>query len=141
MVKLKVQSAQDIIAAYLDCLGLSKDQAQALSDAYPKLSGCADIPAEIDEIIYHKAKKIFKAKMPKIQLIALYKAVYINSGCARQYGISPLLPDFDNADFAKAMRSSTIIPAPVYKLSAMPTQEISPIHFHKNHSTEKGRKL
>ena len=141
MVKLKVQSAQDIIAACLDCLGLAKGTAQIFADAYPQLSSGNDIPAETDEIIYHKAKKIFKTKMPKTQLVALYKAVYINLDCAKKYGVAPLLPDFDNADFDKSMRDSAIIPAPSYKLSEMPTQEISPIHFRKNKSAKKGEKL
>lgn len=138
MVKLKIQSANDIVAANLSCLGLKKNEAAALLKAYPKLEKAADITAEIDEIIYQKAKKIFKAKLAKIQLVALYKAEFIGLNLPQKYGIKPLLPDFEDNDFKAEMLGAYIEVAPTYKITEMPTQEITTIHLHKAKS--KGEK-
>lgn len=131
MVKLKIRSADDIVAANLSCLGIKKNEASYMLEAYPELEKSADITTEIDEIIYRKAKKIFKAKLAKAQLIALYKAEFIGLNSARKYGIKPLLPDFDDEKFNAEMQMAYIEVAPSYKITDMPTQEITTMHLHK----------
>ena len=131
MVKLKIQSAQDIIEAYISCLGIKKSEAQTLLDSYPKLSKSNNLTAAINEIIYLKAKEIFKTKLAKTQLIALYKAAFISLEIAKKYGAKPLLPNFADSDFMELMRKAYIKTAPSYKLTEMPTQEIDTIHLHK----------
>lgn len=132
MAKLKIQSAEDIVSAYLQCLKIKKTEAAAFLTAYPKLENSANLIAELDDIIYQKAKKIFKNKLAKPQLIALYKAVFIEQNLAQKFGISPLLPDFSDAEFTKLLQQSFIEVAPACKMTAMPTQEISTIHLRKN---------
>ncbi len=132
MAKLKIQSAEDIVSAYLQCLGIKKTEASSFLKAYPKLENSANLTAELDEIIYQKAKKIFKNKLAKLQLIALYKAVFMERHLAQKFGILPLLPDFSDTEFTKLMQQSFIEVAPACKMTAMPTQEISTIHLRKN---------
>lgn len=131
MAKLKIQSAEDIVSAYLQCLGIKKTEASPFLNAYSKLENSANLTAELDEVVYQKAKKIFKNKLAKPQLTALYKAVFIELNLAQKFGIKPLLPDFNDAEFIKLMQQSFIEVAPTYKMTAMPTQEISTIHLHK----------
>ena len=131
MAKLKIQSAEDIVSAYLQCLGIKKTEASPFLNAYSKLENSANLTAELDEIVYQKAKKIFKNKLAKPQLIALYKAVFIELNLAQKFGIKPLLSDFNDAEFIKLMQQSFIEVAPTCKMTAMPTQEISTIHLHK----------
>lgn len=131
MVKLKIQSAQDIVEAYISCLGLKKNDAQVLLDAYPKLSKSNNLIASLNEIVYLKAKEIYKTKLAKTQLTALYKAAFIDLEIAKKYGVKPLLPNFADTDFTELMHKAYIETAPSYKLTEMPTQEIDPIHLHK----------
>lgn len=138
MVKLKVQSAEDIVAAYLTCLGLKKSDAPQVLSFYPQLAESGNIMAELDDIIYQKAKSIYKLKMAKIQLVAVYKAAFADIGAAKEYGAEALLPEFDDKNFAAAMRQAYIEAAPSYKLTEMPTQKIETIQLHKHKS--KGEK-
>ncbi|MDO4162077.1 MAG: hypothetical protein Q4D80_03615 [Pseudomonadota bacterium] len=140
MARLKIQSAEDITAAYLSCLNIKKDAVPLLLKSYPELAKATDIPAEIDEIIYQKAKKIYKTKLPKIQMIALYKAVFLETNLAQQYGVYPLLPDFDDPHCHKLLLQAYIETAPSYKITDMPTQEITPISLQKKRNKHSGEK-
>ena len=132
MVKIKIQSAEDIIKAYLACLGYKKDiNIQPLITAYPQLSQATNVLSEMDNIIYHFAQHIFGSRHAKAQTVALFKAVFIDNNIAQTYGILPLLPKFENSVYEQTMKSSGFSVAPAYKITKMPTQEISPIHLHK----------
>lgn len=137
MVKLKIQSAVDILTAYLHGLGLKKEYAPQMLEVYKNIESSENIIASLDEIIYQKSKRIFKEKLDKIQLVALYKAIFLKCGLAEKYGIAPLLPNFEDKAFCSVMQNAFIKVAPAYKIAAMPTQKIDTIQLHKNKGEKK----
>ena len=133
MAQIKIQRAEDIICAYLVGLGYDKSQdVHPLLAAYPHLEK-GNIPAELDNILYHKALMIWRTKKySKTKLTAMFKAVFIHQKLAETYGLSPLLPDFDDEVFRNLLQqSSYVCPAPAYKITAMPTQTITSVHLYK----------
>lgn len=137
MVKLKIQSALDILTAYFYSLGIKKEDASQMLEAYKDIESSENIIAKLDEIIYQKSKRIFKENLDKIQLVALYKAVFLKCNLAEKYGIAPLLPDFQDKEFYEIMRNSCIKVAPAYKIAAMPTQKIDTIQLRKHKGEKK----
>ena len=96
MVKIRVHSRDDIIKAYLRGLGYGADiDISKLLASYESLNQQDDISKSFDDIIYNKAKKVFSKDFSKMQLVALYKALFIEGKNAEKYGIDALLPDFD----------------------------------------------
>jgi len=78
MVKIKVHSRNDIIKAYLRGLGYDVDiDISKLLASYESLNQQDDISKSFDDIIYNKAKKVFSKDLSKMQLVALYKALFI----------------------------------------------------------------
>ena len=130
MVKIKVHSRNDIIKAYLRGLGYGADiDISKLLTAYTSLNEQEDISKAFDDIIYNKAKKVFSKDLSKMQLVALYKALFIEGKNAEKYGIDALLPDFNKAD--EYFKNSAFSVVPYYKVSVIPTQKIEPFTLHK----------
>lgn len=130
MVKIKVHSRNDIIKAYLRGLGYGADiDISKLLASYESLNEQEDISKAFDDIIYNKAKKVFSKDLSKMQLVALYKALFIEGKNAEKYGIDALLPDFNKAD--EYFKNSAFTVVPHYKVSVIPTQKIEPIALHK----------
>lgn len=130
MVKIRVHSRDEIIKAYLRGLGYGADiDISKLLASYESLNRQDDISKAFDDIIYSKAKKVFSKDLPKMQLVALYKALFIEGKNAEKYGIDALLPDFDKSD--EYFKKSAFFIVPYYKVSVIPTQKIEPIALHK----------
>ena len=130
MVKIKVHSRNDIIKAYLRGLGYDVDvDISKLLATYTSLSEQEDISKAFDDIIYNKAKKIFSKDLSKMQLVALYKALFIEDKDTEKYGIDALLPDFNKTD--DYFKNSAFTVVPHYKVSVIPTQKIEPFTLHK----------
>ena len=130
MVKIKVHSRNDIIKAYLRGLGYGVDiDISKLLAAYTSLNEQEDISKAFDDIIYNKAKKVFSKDLSKMQLVALYKALFIEGKNAEKYGIEALLPDFNKTD--DYFKKSAFSVVPYYKVSVIPTQKIEPFTLHK----------
>ena len=72
MVKLKIQSAMDILTAYFYSLGIKKEDASQMLEAYKDIESSENIIAKLDEIIYQKSKRIFKENFDKTFLNAAF---------------------------------------------------------------------
>jgi len=131
MVKIKIYSRNDVIKAYLSGLGYDADaDISRLFAAYKNLNEDEDISKTFDAIIYDKAKKVFHDNLSRVQMIALYKALFIEGKIAEKYGIDALLPNFNKSD--DYFRKSAFLVVPHYKMSPIFKQKIEPLSLSRD---------
>lgn len=137
MVAIKIQSKEDIIAAYLASLGFRESQ---LSDIVSAVSGRLDFHSDngdelvgkIDDILLKLAGKTFpEAKLDREQLLAEFKLCFLlcdGAGQCTAQGIKELnMP----AELTKAMRRCFVVNAPACHYQEMKPQKIESFHQRK----------
>lgn len=137
MVTIKIQSANDIIVAYLSSFGFSKKDSQVEYIATDFLTRNLHINHIYDEIIgeFNKkvvllSKKIYTDKeYDDIELISLFRANFILCEGSKKW---PLIFS-DNfkpeEDFIKVMRKNEICPIPEIKIIKMTPQRLEAKSF------------
>ena len=131
MVKIRFCSRDDVVKAYLCGLGYGADaDISKLFASYKNLNEDEDVSKILDAIIYDKAKKVFHDNLSKVQMTALYKALFIEEKIAEKYGIDALLPGFNEAD--EYFKKSAFLVVPHYKISTIFKQKIEPLSLSKD---------
>lgn len=127
MVKIVVRTAEEIIGAYLKSMGFDeKYDLSALLTGYPNLkdenNSGHSVVEMLDLIVAEAAVKVFAQKAEQSRLIALYKIAYLELQGAKKWGISPLLPNFQDVHYQAQMQGKFLCSAPEYCFSEMPVQ-------------------
>ncbi|MFV0627429.1 MAG: hypothetical protein ACK5N8_08810 [Alphaproteobacteria bacterium] len=146
MVTIKIQSATDIIKAYLQSLNYEEKEAEKaaknlLESLKKKFKPDDDIIKIVDTFLLKKAKKVIKnKKLNNEQILAYFKTKFIMEGSAEKYDFKEELSE----NFAETMNNSGLEIVPEYHLSQMLPQKIEPSNpktfikqavnklFHKN---------
>lgn len=134
MAAIKVQSIGDIITAYLETLGMSRDDdrleffVKELHASLGDLTGKEkDIVSLLDGVLCQKAQKIFDdLPAAPAQAAAIYKFCFLESGGFKLWGKEFLHPE-NSETFKKALREKNVVTAPRYVLSRMQAQKIESI--------------
>lgn len=134
MVTIKIQSADDIIRAYLQSLGFANADVQKnirfLKDkAGTSLTDGDKIIKALDNIILTSAKKVFcNSSLDDEQLIALFKLCFLQANGADKWGHKIFETLKEDDDIAKSLREYVVYVAPDYVFSQMKPQEIDIPH-------------
>lgn len=130
MVTIKIQSIDDIAAAYLKTLNFSEKK---IAEILPRLlkqitteviSG-DDIVNELDKLVLKTAQKVFgKTKYGNEQLTALFKAGYLLNNGAEIWGDKIFSADKISSEFIEKMQNTNLRQAPDYAFSKMEPQKI-----------------
>ena len=128
MVAINIQSADDIIAAYLKYLKFSDKQARKIAAVIKEnVVGQSDIVQAIDDLLIPQARLVFEGMyLTDEQLVALYKFCFLQAGGAKKWGSDFFKPEPSPA-FAEALRREVMLNAPVYQMSRMLPQRIEPV--------------
>lgn len=133
MVAIKIQSLQDIAAAYLRNLGFEENQiANAVEILLGELGDNYDndeVLASLDKLILKIANKIFEntALLPG-QKVAMFKLGFLLNKGAQKWGAKALLEQGVSSEVMEAMRAKMMSVAPQYKFSRMQPQPIETAH-------------
>ncbi len=131
MVTIKIQSIDDIIAAYLKGLGFTDDGAHKIA---PTLRGRLSLSQEngdkvineLDKIVASTAKKIFNdSSLDDEQLVALFKFCVLETKGAQKWGEKIFALKDSDEKIVLALRQEVIHVAPNYVFSQMKPQEIN----------------
>ena len=130
MVTIKIQSADDIIEAYLQSLGFSKANAQKDMRFINEKVGSSltegdKIIKALDGVLLSSAKKTFKdSSLDDEQLVALFKFCFLQANGAQKWGNKIFDTINENSEIAQVLRKNVVFIAPDYLFSQMKTQEI-----------------
>lgn len=130
MVTIKIQSIDDIVAAYLKTLGFSDVQVgmavpKVLKLMKTELTSGDEIINDLDKLVLTSAKKVFgKTKYANEQLTALFKACYILNDGALKWGETIFWEDKIPKDLVEKFQASNLHQAPDYAFSKMEVQLI-----------------
>ena len=137
MVALKIQSVNDVVAAYVQSFGYSDAEAQVLTaeimQNYAEKLNADDLLSSLNEIVYQKIKPLFAhaKNSEKTQNLALFKALFLmHDGakiCPTQLFDDKPLP----AQLVEKINFDELKNAPLIKRSQMEAQKIEPIEFWK----------
>lgn len=132
MVAIKIQSIEDIIQAYLQCLSFDAKLSAKLAE---KIKPFVEKPAEngesiiklLDDYLLKTARKAFPDEnLPDEQLAALFKFCFLRAGGAKVWGKEFYRSDISEK-FKEALNKEKVVNAPVYVMSAMEKQKIEPV--------------
>lgn len=130
MVTIKIQSINDIVAAYLKTLGFSDAQVgvavpKVLKLMKTELTSGDEIINDLDKLILATAKKVFgKTKYANEQLIALFKACYLLNNGATVWGETIFWEDKLPKNLVEKIQTTNLHQAPDYAFSKMEVQLI-----------------
>ncbi len=134
MVTIKIQSIDDIIAAYLKGLGFTdKDASKIVPWFREKISLSQEngdkVIRELDKIVLSSAKKIFNdSVLDDEQLVALFKFCFLQANGAQKWGDKIFTLRDREEIISLALRQEVIHVAPNYVFSQMKPQEITIPH-------------
>ncbi len=135
MVTIKIQSREDIIAAYLKSFGFCDDKLAAVVSAVTgnlqkvRCGSGEELLAFVDGFLLKTARKIFmNSRLDDEQLLAQFKLCFILCRGAEKctsYGLKSFkLP----SELTAQMRACAVTNAPPCKYTEMTPQKIEPIH-------------
>ncbi len=137
MVAIKIQSKEDIIAAYLASLGFSgKNLSPVVSAVSGRLNFHSDngdeLVGKIDDVLLKLAEKTFPdTKLDREQLLAEFKLCFLLCNGASQCSAQEI-KDLDMpAELTKAMRRCFVVSAPACSYHEMKPQKIESFHQRK----------
>ncbi len=131
MVAINIQSADDIISAYLKYLKFSDKQARKIAATIKEsVAEQHDIVQAIDNLLIPQARAIFSGMyLTDEQLAALYKFCFLQAGGAKKWG-GDFFKQEPSPAFAEALRKEVMLNAPGYQMSHMRQQKIEPVLRH-----------
>ena len=128
MVTIKIQSASDIIKAYLKGLNYDEKAAEKatkniLENIGKKFKPDDDVTKILDDFLLKKAKKIIKnKKLNNEQILAYFKTKFIMENGAEKYDFKEEMND----SFLEELGQKGLEIVPEYHLSQMLPQKIEP---------------
>lgn len=132
MVTIKIQSVDDIAAAYLKTFGFSgeiikKILPELMKQLKTNIDSGDDIIKALDKLVLASAKRTFgKTNYPDEQLTALLKASYLLFDGAKKWGDKIFYADKIPAEMIEALQAANLHQAPDYAYAQMNPQPIVP---------------
>ena len=138
MVTIRIQSKEDIIAAYLKSFGFKGDKLASVVAAVVQnldKSGCENgevLLGLVDNFLLKTAKKIFpQSRLDDEQLLAEFKLCFLLCGGSDKCSTEELKNFKLPLALIRQMQQNYVINAPQYKYAEMKPQVIEPFHRKK----------